>query len=152
MQFQRWISQYISDPIMREIRANGTNDDSFWFGAFNDEATNDHVVAGLHKGARTDVEKLGCRCDRRSCCWRRRWTRLTVRLIVDRSGEYIGKNLLVISQLGIDGLHSEASGKGERDGVLIGNKARVPKERILRNSHFSHIGIVVVVDGQRDVP
>ena len=52
---QRRINQNIGNAKTSELGANGANDDSFWFGAFNDEATNHYVVAGLHKGARADV-------------------------------------------------------------------------------------------------
>src|SRR5205807_5678716 len=81
--------------------------------------------------------------------WCRR--RAARRLIVDRIVEYVGKSAGVISQLGIDGLGSEASRQGERGRPLIRNKGSARKERVLRDSHFGHIGIVVVVDGQRDI-
>ena len=55
MQLQRRIGQHIGNPILTELRANGANNYSLWLRPFNDEATNHHVVAGLNKGARTDV-------------------------------------------------------------------------------------------------
>ena len=55
MQFQCRILQWIGNTILTQLRANGANDHSLRCGALNNETTNHHVVAGLDKGARTDV-------------------------------------------------------------------------------------------------
>src|SRR5215470_12875391 len=55
VQFQRRISQLIGDPKLRELRANGTNDDSLWSCALNNETANHHVIDRLNKATGADV-------------------------------------------------------------------------------------------------
>src|SRR5262249_16058495 len=55
VQFQCRITQRIGDPMLRELRANGTNDDSLWPAPLNNETTNHRVIARLNKAARADV-------------------------------------------------------------------------------------------------
>jgi hypothetical protein len=55
VKFKRRIGQNILHPVLSELRTNRADNDSLWFGALNDKATNHHVVADLHKGTRTDV-------------------------------------------------------------------------------------------------
>src|SRR6266496_3990262 len=80
VQFQCWILQWIGNPKLTELRANGADNHSFWGRALHDESTNHHVIARLHKGTRGDVTKPRRRCWRRSrgrsgrcrsCCSRR---------------------------------------------------------------------------------
>src|SRR6476660_586205 len=69
VQFQRWIGQKIGHPVLTELRANRADNDSLRFSALNDKATNHHVIADLHKGARTDVAQSRCRRGRQSSGW-----------------------------------------------------------------------------------
>src|SRR6266550_5520452 len=55
VQFQSRISQYVGDPILRELRANGTNDDSLCPSTLDNKTTNHHMLARLHKAAGADV-------------------------------------------------------------------------------------------------
>src|SRR5437868_6954065 len=55
VQFQCGISHWIRNAILTELRANGANDHSLWLSALNNEPADHHVVARLHKGARTDI-------------------------------------------------------------------------------------------------
>src|SRR5262249_9986573 len=57
VQFQCRISQRIGDPMLRELRANGTNDHSLWSCALNNETANHYVIARLNKAASADVAK-----------------------------------------------------------------------------------------------
>src|SRR5439155_697273 len=57
VQFQRWILQWIGNAKLTELRANGADNHSFWGRALNNEPSNHHVVARLHKGTRGDVNK-----------------------------------------------------------------------------------------------
>src|SRR6516165_9676245 len=61
VQFQCRISQRIGDPILRELRANGTNDHSLWPATLNNETANHHMLARLNKTARADVTKTRTR-------------------------------------------------------------------------------------------
>src|SRR5437660_7875559 len=74
VQFQCWILQWIGNAKLTELRANGADNHSLWFGPLNNEPSNHHVVARLHKGTRGDVTKPRRRCWR--CCRRRsgRWS------------------------------------------------------------------------------
>ena len=38
-----------------ELRTNGTNNDSLWFGSLNNESANHYVVACLNEGACADI-------------------------------------------------------------------------------------------------
>src|SRR5437763_72927 len=55
VQFQSWIIQGIGDPILRELRTNGTNDHPLWSRPFDDKTANHHMLARLNKAARADV-------------------------------------------------------------------------------------------------
>ena len=55
VQFQCRISQRVGDPMLRELGANCTNDDSFCPRPLNNKTTNHHVVARLNKAAGADV-------------------------------------------------------------------------------------------------
>src|SRR5258707_470628 len=57
VQFQPRIGQRIGDPILRELRANRTNDDSFWPSPLNNKTANHHMLARLNKAAGADVTK-----------------------------------------------------------------------------------------------
>ena len=43
------------EHILSELRTNGANNYSLWFGPLNNHATNHHIVAYLHKAASTNV-------------------------------------------------------------------------------------------------
>src|SRR5262249_58787955 len=55
VQFQCGILQWIGHANLTELRANGAYDHSFCSRTLDNEATNHHVVADLHKSASTDV-------------------------------------------------------------------------------------------------
>src|SRR5947208_7606102 len=57
VQFQRRISQGIRYAILTELRTDSAYDHSLCSCALDNETTNNHVVAGLHKAASTDVAK-----------------------------------------------------------------------------------------------
>ena len=59
VQFQSRISQRIGDPILRELRANRTNDHPLWpSSALNNKTANHHMLrACLNKAAGADVTK-----------------------------------------------------------------------------------------------
>src|SRR5215472_932504 len=57
VQFQCRITQCIGDPVLRELRANGTNDHCFWPTPLNDKAANHHMLARLNEAAGADVTK-----------------------------------------------------------------------------------------------
>jgi hypothetical protein len=48
----------IGDPILRELRANGTNDHPLWSLSLNNKTANHHVLTGLNKAAGADVTRL----------------------------------------------------------------------------------------------
>src|SRR5436190_2107513 len=73
VQFQDRISQWIGNAILTELRANGADNHSLGLSALHNKATNHHVVARLHKGARTNVAKMCLRCRRWGGC-RSRWS------------------------------------------------------------------------------
>src|SRR5207245_9969232 len=49
VQFQCWILQWIGNTVLTELRANGADNYPLWGRACNDEPTNHHVIARLHK-------------------------------------------------------------------------------------------------------
>src|SRR5437667_94163 len=55
VQFQRRILQWIGNAKLTKLRPNGADNHSLWFGPLNNEPSNHHVVARLHKGTRGDV-------------------------------------------------------------------------------------------------
>ena len=55
VQLQCRISQALGTPYLGELRANGANNYSLWFGPLNNESANHHIVARLNKGARADI-------------------------------------------------------------------------------------------------
>src|SRR6266576_4018127 len=55
VQFQCGISHWIRNAILTELRANGANNYPFGSRALHDKPADHHVVARLHKGARTDI-------------------------------------------------------------------------------------------------
>src|SRR5438105_4696650 len=55
VQFQCGISHWIRDAILTELRANGANNYPFGSRALHDKPADHHVLARLHKGARTDI-------------------------------------------------------------------------------------------------
>src|SRR5205807_1886035 len=57
VQFQGGILQWIGNTVLTELRANGTNNHSLGLRALDNEPSDHHVVARLHKGAGTDVAK-----------------------------------------------------------------------------------------------
>src|SRR5204862_362802 len=52
------ISHWIRNAILTELRANGANDHPLRLRALHNKPADHHVVAGLHKSARTDVAEL----------------------------------------------------------------------------------------------
>src|SRR5207248_1475378 len=73
VEFQCGILQWIGNAKLAELRANGANDHALCAGAFDDEPTNHHVVAGLNKAASADIAEHcpWCRTRRRCSSWRR---------------------------------------------------------------------------------
>src|SRR5438093_6103750 len=57
VQFQCWILQWIGNTILTQLRANGADDHSLGLRALDNESSDHHVVARLHKGAGSDVAK-----------------------------------------------------------------------------------------------
>src|SRR5436305_623681 len=57
VQFQGRILQWIGNPILTELRANGADDYPLGLRALDDKSSDHNVVARLHKGAGTDVAK-----------------------------------------------------------------------------------------------
>src|SRR5207302_3644903 len=57
VQFQGRILQWIGNAKLTELRPNGANNDSLRLSALDNESSDHHVVARLHKGAGTDVAK-----------------------------------------------------------------------------------------------
>src|SRR5436190_11487964 len=55
MQVQCRISQYIGDPKVCELGTNGAHNHRLWSAPLNNESTDHHVIACLHKAPRTDV-------------------------------------------------------------------------------------------------
>src|SRR5947199_8773065 len=51
VQFQGRILQWIGNSKLTELRANGADNYSLWVRALDNESTNHHVIALLHKGA-----------------------------------------------------------------------------------------------------
>src|SRR6266481_3223452 len=57
VQFQCGVLQWIGNPKLTELRADGADDHSLGLRALDNESSDHHVVARLHKGAGTDVAK-----------------------------------------------------------------------------------------------
>src|SRR5438093_1368699 len=57
VQFQCWILQWIGNTKLTELRSNGADDHSLGLHTLDNESSDHHVVARLHKGAGTDVAK-----------------------------------------------------------------------------------------------
>src|SRR5436190_4452465 len=55
MQFQGWISHWIGNSILTELRANGAYDHSLCSRTLYDESSDHHIIAGLDKTARADI-------------------------------------------------------------------------------------------------
>src|SRR5690242_7388171 len=62
VQFQCRITQSIGDPILRELRTNGTNDHSLGPTPLNDKAANHHMLARLNEATGADVTKTRLTC------------------------------------------------------------------------------------------
>src|SRR6266540_3957115 len=58
VQLQGRISQRIRKAILTQLRAYGANNQPLCFAPLNNEASDQRVVACLHKGARADVAQL----------------------------------------------------------------------------------------------
>src|SRR4029078_6142854 len=55
VQLQGGIAQCIGNAILSELGTYGANNHPLWFGPLNNEASNHHVVARLHKAASANV-------------------------------------------------------------------------------------------------
>src|SRR5438477_10570893 len=64
VQFHSWIIQSIGNPILRELRTNGTNDHPLWSRRFDEKTANHHMLACLTIAARADVTETCVRLHR----------------------------------------------------------------------------------------